>query len=153
MVIACDGETVAAAAAAALDRALAQPGAVALISRSTDGRYHVGERAHAVDRDERWGMFFGLLFGVLFFVPAFGVPAGAGIDALRARIEGAGLDARAQQRITGMVKLRGAALFVIAGGELRERALALLGAAGGDVLEVPISREREARLQAALLAD
>jgi len=43
-----------------------QPDAIAVISRNTDGSYHVHTNHHPVGAGATWGMFWGFLFGLLF---------------------------------------------------------------------------------------
>ena len=55
-----------------------EPDAVAVIVRDKEGKYHVHTSHHAVSGGATWGMFWGFLFGLLCFVPVFGMAVGAG---------------------------------------------------------------------------
>src|SRR5580704_9646618 len=80
-----------------------EPDAIAVIVRDAKGDYHVHTHHHLVGRGASWGMWWndrvvyavnphrhrggggasgggggGLLFGVLFFIPVFGMAVGAG---------------------------------------------------------------------------
>jgi len=57
-----------------------QPDAIAAIVRRPDGKFKVTTNHHPVGAGASYGMFWGLLFGLLFFVPCSGwrsVPASA----------------------------------------------------------------------------
>jgi uncharacterized membrane protein len=49
-----------------------EPEAVVVIKRDPDGRFHVTTTHNEVTTGTMWGMFRGVLFGVLFFVPLLG---------------------------------------------------------------------------------
>ncbi|HEV2375029.1 MAG TPA: DUF1269 domain-containing protein, partial [Streptosporangiaceae bacterium] len=69
-----------------------QPDAIAVISRSTDGSYHVHTNHHAVGAGAMWGMFWGMLFGLLFFIPVVGMAMGAGMGALMGKLTKSSID-------------------------------------------------------------
>jgi uncharacterized membrane protein len=133
-----DDEGTASAAARELRQndqgAISEPDAVAVISRDTAGGYHVSASLHPVGAEATWGMFWSLLFGLLFFVPAFGVTAGPGLGALFANLETAGVDRRFQERVRGMVSPGTSALFVAIGTGTPDATVAAVGRFGGTVL-------------------
>ena len=47
-------------------------------------------------------MFWGLLFGVLFFIPVFGMAVGAGLGALFGKVEKTGIDKQFQDQVRDM---------------------------------------------------
>jgi uncharacterized membrane protein len=49
-----------------------------VIVRDKDGKYHVHTSHHAVGGGAVWVTFWGLLFGMLFFIPVLGMAVGAG---------------------------------------------------------------------------
>ena len=46
-----------------------QPDAIAVIRRDVNGHFHVTTNHHSVAGGTTYGMFWGLLFGMLFFIP------------------------------------------------------------------------------------
>src|SRR5512140_2528289 len=90
-----------------------QPDAIAVITRDTDGTYHVTTSHHPVGAGATWGMFWGFLFGLLFFVPVFGLAIGAGLGALMGKVEKAGIDKEFQEQVRGMVTPGTSALFLV----------------------------------------
>ena len=55
----------------------------------------------------------GLLFGVLFFIPVFGMAVGAGLGALFGKIEKTGIDKQFQEQVRDLVKPGTSALFLV----------------------------------------
>ncbi len=79
-----------------------EPDAIGLV-RDADGGYHV----HTRDRGGWPGAtcaWWGLLFGVLFFIPVFGMAIGAGLGALMGKVTKSGIDKQFQDQVRGMLK-------------------------------------------------
>ena len=95
-------ETTAAAAADEARRLAAdliiQPDAIAVIVRDTDGSYHVHTTQHMVGGGATWGMFRGFLFGLLFFIPVFGMAVEAGLGALMGKFAKTSIDKQFQDQ-------------------------------------------------------
>jgi uncharacterized membrane protein len=95
-------------------------------------------------------MFWGLLFGLLFFIPLFGVAVGAGIGALLAKIEESGVDKEFQRQVQGLVTPGTSALFLVVENVTPETAVDALSRYGGTVLKTSLSHDAAAALQAEL---
>ena len=127
-----------------------EPDAIAVISRDSEGRFHVTTNHHAVGGGASWGMFWGLLFGMLFFVPFFGMAIGAGLGALMGKVTKSGIDKEFQQQVRDLVQPGTSALFLIVEKVTPDKAVDALSRFGGTVLKSSLSKEAEADLQAAL---
>ena len=127
-----------------------EPDAVAVISRDTEGEYHVTTSHHPVGAGATWGMFWGMLFGLLFFVPVLGMAVGAGLGALFGKIEKTGINKEFQQQVRDMVTPGTSALFLIVERATPDKAVAALSKFGGTVLKSSLSEEDEKQLQTAL---
>ena len=127
-----------------------QPDAIAVISRDTEGRYHVHTSHHAVGGGATWGMFWGLLFGALFFVPVFGMAMGAALGALMGKIAKVGIDKQFQDQVRDMVKPGTSALFLMLEKVTPDKAVEAMSKYGGTVLKTSLSKESEKALQEAL---
>jgi uncharacterized membrane protein len=95
-------------------------------------------------------MFWGLLFGFLFFVPVFGMAVGAGLGALMRKVEKTGIDKEFQERVRDMLKPGMSALFVVVEKLTRDEAVEAISYYGGTVLKSSLSKEAEHELQDAL---
>lgn len=127
-----------------------EPDAIAVISRDSQGEYHVTTNHHPVGTGATWGMFWGLLFGILFFVPVFGMAVGAGLGALLGKIEKSSVNKEFAQQVREMVKPGTSALFLVVERATPDKAVSALSKFGGTVLKSSLSQEQEHELQEAL---
>ena len=95
-------------------------------------------------------MFWGFLFGLLFFVPIFGMALGGGMGAIMGKITKSGVDKAFQDQVREMLKPGTSALFLIVEKVTPDKAVEALSKYGGTVLKTSLSKEGEAELQAEL---
>ena len=149
-----DDEAAAAQAGAGVrrlaDELVVEPDAVAVIMRDREGKYNVNTTHHAVGAGASYGMFWGPLFGFLFFVPVFGMAVGDGLGALMAKVERAGVDAEFQDGVRGMLKPGTSALFFVVENVPPNDVVEALRDYGGIVLNSSLSKDGERELQEAL---
>jgi uncharacterized membrane protein len=123
-----------------------QPEAVAVIKRDADGKYKVTTNHHPVAQ----GMFWGILFGLLFFIPVFGLAVGGVLGALFGTIDKIGIDKTFQQQVRDMLQPGTSALFLVVDKVTPDKAVAALSKYGGRVLKTSLSEDAEQQLQEAL---
>jgi uncharacterized membrane protein len=125
-----DDEATAAAAAEEVDRLgcelVVEPDAVATVVRDKDGKYDVTTNHHAVGSGASYGMFWSLLFAVLFFDEEF------------------------QREVRDMVQPGTSALFLVVEKVTPDKAVERLSRFGGTVLKSSLSRDAQHKLQDAL---
>jgi uncharacterized membrane protein len=95
-------------------------------------------------------MFWGVLFGLLFFVPVFGLVVGGALGALFGVIDRIGLDKQFQEQVRDMVQPGTSALFLVVDKVTPDKAMDALSKYGGRVLKSSLSRDAEKQLQEAL---
>ena len=95
-------------------------------------------------------MFWGLLFGVLFFIPVFGMAVGAGLGALMGKLAKSGIDKEFADQVRDMLQPGTSALFVVVEKVTPDKAVEALSQYGGTVLKSSLSKEAEKELQDAL---
>src|SRR5438270_10817480 len=95
-------------------------------------------------------MFWGMLFGLLFFVPVFGMAVGAGLGALMGKVEKSGIDKEFQQQVRDMLQPGTSALFLVIEKVTPDKAIAGLSQFGGTVLKSSLSEAAEQELQESL---
>ena len=95
-------------------------------------------------------MFWGFFFGLLFFVPVFGLAIGAGLGAMMGKIEKSGIDKEFQNQVRDMVKPGTSALFMVIEKVTPDKAVAALSKYGGTVLKSSFTQHAQDELQDAL---
>jgi uncharacterized membrane protein len=95
-------------------------------------------------------MFWGLLFGLLFFVPVFGMAVGAGLGALFGKIEKTGIDKQFQDQVRELLQPGTSALFLVVEKVTPDKAVDAMSQYGGTVLKSSLSKDAEKELQRAL---
>jgi uncharacterized membrane protein len=69
-----------------------------VIERDKDGDYHVHTVTTWSAAGRPGSLFWGLLFGLLFFIPVFRMAIGAGLGALMGKVTKSGIDKRFRTR-------------------------------------------------------
>lgn len=125
-----DDEATAAAAAEGIGRLtrdpIVEPDAVAVIARDGEGMYKVTTSHHPVAAGAPYGMFWGLLFGALFF------------------------DQRFQDEVRDLVQPDTSALFLVVEKVIPQKAVEALSRYGGTVLKSSLPQAAQHDLQDAL---
>ena len=98
------------------------------------------------------GGFWGLLFGLLFFIPFAGWAVGAGFGALFGHLGKNAIDKEFQDQVRDYVKPGTSALFLLIEQATPDKAVAALEQYGGTVIKTSLSDEDTAKLQEALSA-
>jgi uncharacterized membrane protein len=124
--------------------------AIAWIRRDAEGKYHVSTTHHAVGAGAVCGMFWGLLFGAIVFVPVFGLALGGGFGALMGKVTKTRMDNEFQDRTGDMVKPGSSALFVVVDMVAPDKAVEAMSRFGGTVLKSSLSKDAERQCQADL---
>jgi len=95
-------------------------------------------------------MFWGYLFGLLLFIPVFGLAAGAGLGAIMGKLAKSSIDKEFQEQVRGMLQPGTSALFLMLQSVTPDKAVEALGKFGGTVLKTSLSKHDEQVLQEAL---
>ena len=97
-----------------------------------------------------WVGFWGLLFGLLFFIPSAGWAMGAGLGALFGQMGEKGIDKAFQEQVRDYLKPGTSALFMVIEQATPDKAIEALQQYGGTVIKTSLSEEDTKKLQDAL---
>jgi uncharacterized membrane protein len=95
-------------------------------------------------------MFWGFLFGLLFFIPVFGMAIGAGMGALTGKLTKSSIDKEFREQVRGMLTPGTSALFLMLEKVTPDKAVEAMSKYGGTVLKTSLSKADEQELQEAL---
>jgi len=144
-------ETTASAAAEEIQRlahdVVLEADAIAVISRDVTGRFHVTTSHHAVADGRPWGLFWLLLFSMLFFVPSFDMPVGSGLGELLGKLQQTDLDASFVPRIRQLLQPGTSALFLAVDSTIPASVLDPLDRFGGTGLSTHLPWGAESEVQ------
>jgi len=124
--------------------------AIAVISRDRQGEFHVTTNHGSIADAASWGMFWGLLFSALFFVPVTGLSVGPDLAAVIAKVQRSGLDQGFQEQVRDMLQPGASALFLVADVVSPDVVTNALSVYGGTVLVTSMTEHTEAALQRTL---
>ena len=129
---------------------LIEDDAVAEVVRDKEGAFRVTTNHNTVGNGPTYGMFWSLLFGILFFVPVLGVTVGRELRALMDGIEKYDVDPVFQQKVRDMLQPGTSALFLVVENVTAERVVEALARFSGTVLTSPLSGRAHDELQVTL---
>src|SRR5262245_39162240 len=98
------------------------------------------------------GGFWGMLIGMLFLNPLFGMAIGAGWGAISGALSDAGIDDDFMKQLAETLKPGSAALCVLVHAMTPDKVVDEIKQFGGTVIKTNLSHEDEAKLQSALAA-
>ena len=93
------------------------------------------------------GGFWGLLFGLLFFVPLLGLAVGAGFGALGGSLADVGIDDKFINQVRDKVVPGTSALFVLSHGAVVDRIAERFNHIDAELIQTNLSEEEEAKLR------
>lgn len=96
------------------------------------------------------GSFWGLLIGLLFLSPLFGVAVGATSGAIAGALADVGINDNFMKELAAQLKPGSSALFVLVRSITPDKALEEIQGSGGTIIKTSLTHEDEKKLQAAL---
>ena len=121
----------------------------AVVVRNQEGKVKIKQAQELVAAGALSGSYWGLLLSVLFFNPIFAL-VGAAAGALSGALSDIGIDDNFMRDLGSTIEPGTSAIFVLVRKSTPDRVLADLSKFEGKVLRTSLSKEDEAKLQAAL---
>jgi uncharacterized membrane protein len=121
----------------------------AVVVRREDGKVKVKQVVNLVGEGALGGAFWGMLIGLLFFMPWMGLAIGAISGALAGKLSDIGIDDGFIKEVGAAVEPGNSALFLLVRDVTPDKVLGELTQFDAKVLRTSLSTEKEARLRAA----
>ena len=119
-------------------------------TKDADGKVKVHGVETLAGPQAAWGAFWGLLLGLILFVPVAGVLFGAGLGALFGHFTKIGLDNDFVKELSEKLGPNSSAVFVLLRNATPDKVIPELGKFGGTILQTNLSDDADDKLQEAL---
>jgi uncharacterized membrane protein len=121
----------------------------AVVIRKPDGKIKVKQAVHLVGAGAVGGAFWGMLIGLLFWVPWLGLAIGAITGAITGALSDYGINDKFIKEVGETIKPGGSALFLLISKWTEDKALERLSKFHGTIIRTSLSKEEEQKLKAA----
>ena len=118
---------------------------LAIVDVDADGKTHVDTPKRIIGASAVGGALFGLLLGLLFFVPGLGLLGGA-IGALMGVFNKSGIDAQFRSRVEHLLEPGHSAVVIMASKITEDKFASAMQPFGGTVLKTSLSENDEREL-------
>jgi uncharacterized membrane protein len=118
---------------------------LAIVDVDADGKTHVDTPKRIIGASVATGAMFGLLIGLLFFVPGMAILGGA-IGALMGTLNKSGIDSEFRDRVEHLVEPGHSAVVIMAAKITEDKFAAAMQPFGGTILKTSLSGEDEKEL-------
>ncbi|HEX6519628.1 MAG TPA: DUF1269 domain-containing protein [Streptosporangiaceae bacterium] len=118
---------------------------LAIVDVDADGKTHVHTPRRIIGTSMTTGAIFGLMIGLLFFVPGM-VLLGGAIGALMGKLNQSGIDAAFRDRVEHLLEPGHSALVIMASKITEDKFAAAMQPFGGTILKTSLSDSDEKEL-------
>lgn len=119
---------------------------LAVVSVDDEGKTHVETPTKIVGTSAAMGALWGMLFGLLFLVPVFGLALGGLMGAVTGKMGKSGIDKAFRDQVQSMLTPGSAAVVLMASKLTEDKFSAAMAPYGGKVLKTSLSEEDEKEL-------
>jgi uncharacterized membrane protein len=124
----------------------------ATVVRTQDGKVKVKQARSLVGEGALGGAFWGMLIGLLFLVPFFGLAVGAATGALAGKFSDYGIDDEFIKDLSEQLQPGTSAIFVLVHDAQPDRVIDQLKKFNGEIIHTSLSNEQESQLKEAFSA-
>ena len=118
---------------------------LAVVDVDADGKTHVDTPKRIIGASAAYGALFGLLLGLLFFVPGMALLGGA-VGALLGKFNKSGVDAEFRRRVEHLLQPGHSAVVIMASKITEDKFAVAMRPFGGTVLKTSLSETDEKEL-------
>jgi len=123
---------------------------LALVTVDAEGKSHVETPQKIVGVSAASGALWGMLIGLLFFVPGIGLIVGGAMGALFGKLSKTGINDRFRSQVQEMLHPGSAAVVIMASKITEDKFADAMGPFGGKLLKTSLSEQDEKELAAEL---
>lgn len=120
------------------------------VTKDARGKIKLHQNTSLTGAGAAMGGMWGMLIGLLFFVPFFGLVVGAGLGALSAKLSDYGIDDKFAKQIANTMQPNTSAIFMLVRKTTPDKVVPIIAQYGGTVLQTSLPKETEVKLQEAL---
>ncbi len=124
----------------------------AVVVRKQDGKVKVKQAVSLVGAGALGGAFWGMLIGLLFFMPWLGLAIGAASGALGGALSDVGIDDKFIKQVGSTIEPGHSALFLLVESWTEDKVMDELTKFDAQVLQTSLSKDDEAKLKEAFSA-
>lgn len=125
---------------------IVQLNGLAIVNVDADGKTHVETPQKIVGVSAASGALWGMLIGILFFVPFIGLALGGAMGALFGKMGKTGVNAQFQSQVQAMLKPGKSAIVIMASKITEDKFADRIKQFGGDLLKTSLSEADEKEL-------
>jgi uncharacterized membrane protein len=125
----------------------------AIVTRKADGKPNVKQLHSMVGIGALGGAFWGMLIGLLFFMPFLGLAIGALSGAVAGKFSDIGIDDNFIKQVSEEIQAGQSGLFLLVGNVVWDRVEPSLKELGATIVKTNLSTEQEAKLREAFGAE
>lgn len=121
----------------------------AVVIRNHDGKVKVKQAVNLVGAGTVGGAFWGMLIGLLFWMPWLGLAIGAITGAISGKLSDYGINDEFINEVAQTIEPGGSALFLLISNWTEDKVLDQLSKFNAKVVRTSLSKEEESKLKAA----
>ncbi len=124
-----------------------------IVTKNQNGKIQLHQAVNLTAAGATSGAFWGMLIGLIFFIPIGGLVIGAIMGALGGKLSDYGIDDNFAKQVSSKLEPGKAVLFLMVRKVTTDKVLPEMAQFGGEILQTNLDADAEARIQAALDAD
>ncbi|HEY8325041.1 MAG TPA: DUF1269 domain-containing protein [Ktedonobacterales bacterium] len=120
------------------------------VTKDANGKIKLHQNTTLTGAGAAMGGMWGMLIGLLFFVPFLGLAIGAGLGALTGKMSDFGIDDKFAKQVASDLQPKTSAIFALIRKSTPDKVVPEVAKYGGTVLQTSMSKDAEEKLQAAM---
>jgi uncharacterized membrane protein len=120
------------------------------VTKGLDGKIRLHQSKELTSAGALYGGMWGMLIGLIFLAPIFGLAIGAASGAIAGKVSDYGIDDAFMKQLAAQMKPGSSAIFTLTRRVTADKVVPELAKYGGTVLRTSLSKDAEQKLEKAL---